>query len=321
MLKNVNNTLPLKAPKNIGVFGNDAGDLTNGLYSLGGLDLAGGDYEYGVLAVAGGSGTGRLTYVVPPLDAIKARAAQDGSLVQYILNNTLVNAGDFSLIYPTPPDVCIVFLKTWATEGFDRTSLLVDWNGTALVETVAASCSNTVVVTHSGGLNTLPFANNPNVTAILAAHLGGQEVGNSLVDVLYGAVNPSGHLPYTIALDQSDYAFADITNSTALLETENPDAWQSDFKERLLIDYKQFGRYADIQHHTRLLTSRRLLQRLCTIRIRLRAFVHDVRAQQSNSTERVCGWQHNLHTTTSSGRSRRQPHSLGRAVPCLCVRE
>ncbi|KAK4988866.1 hypothetical protein LTR50_003600 [Elasticomyces elasticus] len=240
LLKNKNNILPLKAPKNIGVFGNDAGDLTNGLYSLAG-GFASGDYEYGTLAVAGGSGTGRLTYVVPPLEAIKARARQDGSLVQYILNNTLLTSGSgFSSIFPTPPEVCLVFLKTWATEGYDRTTLLADWNSTAVVNAVAAYCNNTIVVTHSGGLNTLPFANHPNVTAILAAHLPGQETGNSIVDILYGAVNPSGKLPYTIALQESDYAFADITNSTALLETENPDAWQSDFTEQLLIDYRHF---------------------------------------------------------------------------------
>lgn len=68
------------------------------------------------------------TYVVPPLDAIKARAAQQGNdaLVQYVLNNVLLASGKgFPSVYPTPPDVCLVFLKTWATEGSDRTSLLV----------------------------------------------------------------------------------------------------------------------------------------------------------------------------------------------------
>jgi beta-glucosidase len=143
------------------------------------------------------------------------------------------------VLYP-PPEVCLVFLKTWATEGYDRPSLLVDWNGTALVESVASQCSNTIVVTHSGGLNVLPFANNPNVTAILAAHYPGEQAGNSIVDVLWSDVNPSGHLPYTVALKQSDYSFADITNSTALLNTNNPNAWQSNFKERLLIDYRWF---------------------------------------------------------------------------------
>lgn len=129
--------------------------------------------------------TGRLTYVVPPLDAIKVKAASQGNdaLVQYILNNTIAGSAFSDLIFPQPPDVCLVFLKTWATEGYDRNSLLVDWNGTALVNSIASHCPNTVVVTNSGGLNVLPFASNPNVTAILAAHYGGQEQGNSIVDV------------------------------------------------------------------------------------------------------------------------------------------
>lgn len=35
LLKNVNQTLPLKTPRSIGVFGNDAGDLVNGEYFSG----------------------------------------------------------------------------------------------------------------------------------------------------------------------------------------------------------------------------------------------------------------------------------------------
>jgi beta-glucosidase len=74
LLKNVNSTLPLKTPKNIGVFGNDAADLTHGQYTLAiSSGLASGDYDIGTLAAGGGSGTGRFTYVIPPLDAIKAR--------------------------------------------------------------------------------------------------------------------------------------------------------------------------------------------------------------------------------------------------------
>ncbi|KAK6396355.1 hypothetical protein LTR65_009439 [Meristemomyces frigidus] len=246
LLKNVDSALPLKTPKNIGVFGNDAGDEVDGLYFDGDADFTNIGFQYGVLPVGGGSGTGRFSYVVSPLEAIKAKAAQqgNGALVQYVLNNTLItDTSGFSIVQPSPPDVCLVFLKTWATEGYDRPSLLVDWNGTAVVETVAASCPNTIVITNSGGLNILPFASNPNVTAIIAAHYPGQEVGNSIVDVLWGDVNPSGKLPYTIALAEADYAFAPITNSTALLETEDPNAWQSDFEERLLIDYRYFDYY------------------------------------------------------------------------------
>ncbi|KAK5442681.1 hypothetical protein LTS15_010888 [Exophiala xenobiotica] len=243
LLKNVNNTLPLTAPQTIGVFGNDAGDVVDGLYFSGSAFQNQYGYEYGNLPVAGGSGTGRMSYLVSPLEAIKSRTAQDATLVQYILNNTLVsNAGGLSNILPVP-QVCLVFLKTWASEGYDRIGLEADWNSTGVVTSVASYCNNTIVITNSAGLNVMPWANNPNVTAILAAHLPGQESGNSIVDVLYGTVNPSGKLPYTIALNASDYNFAPITNSTALVETEDPNAWQSNFTEGLLIDYRHFDYY------------------------------------------------------------------------------
>lgn len=37
------------------------------------------------------------------------------------------------------------------------------------------------------------------------ASLGGNEAGNAITDILYGAWNPSGRLPYTIAKNISDY--------------------------------------------------------------------------------------------------------------------
>ncbi|KAK1476157.1 glycosyl hydrolase family 3 N terminal domain-containing protein [Colletotrichum cuscutae] len=123
LLKN-NNTLPLMTPMNIGVFGNDAGDLTDGLiYQDPPATNVG--FEYGTLDIGGGSSSVRHTYVVTPLDAIKERAKGFGARVQYILNNERLAAGDFHSIYPVP-DVCIVFLKTFAAEGFDCISFEAD---------------------------------------------------------------------------------------------------------------------------------------------------------------------------------------------------
>jgi beta-glucosidase len=172
--------------------------------------------------------------MVPPLEAIKVRAAQDGALVQYITNNA-VAALSIASIYPVP-EVCLVFLKTYVSEGQDRTSYDVDANGTAVVKTVAATCTNTIVITNSGGINTMSWADNENVTAIIVANFPGQEIGNSIVDVLYGAVNPSGHLPFTISYKGSEYNTA-VANFTG---TKNPNSWQSDFTEGLLIDYRYF---------------------------------------------------------------------------------
>ncbi|ORY08615.1 beta-glucosidase [Clohesyomyces aquaticus] len=230
LLKNENSALPLKAPKVIAIFGNDAGEDTQGLYNQV-------NFEYGTLTAGGGSGTGRLSYLVTPLEAIKQRASQDNTLVQQWLNNTLIinsNVTDFWI--PETPDVCLVFLKTWAEEAADREHLSVDWDGNDVVESVAKYCNNTIVVTHSSGINTLPFVDHPNVTAILAAHYPGQESGHAIVDILYGAVNPSGKLPYTIALNGTDYN----APPTTAIQTNGTNDWQSWFDEKLEIDYRYF---------------------------------------------------------------------------------
>ncbi|KAI5236669.1 hypothetical protein E4T42_09396 [Aureobasidium subglaciale] len=230
LLKNENGALPLKAPMSIAVFGNDASEPTQGLLNQN-------DYEYGTIIAGGGSGTGRAVEIVTPLQAIKAKAKEDGAIVQYWLNNTLLANTDIrSLWIPKEPEVCIVMLKTWAEEAADRESLHVDWDGDEVVARVAAACNNTVVVTHSSGINVLPWADHPNVTAIVAAHFPGEESGNSLIDILYGKVNPSGHLPYTIALNGTDYNAPPTTG----INTTGINDWQSWFDEKLEIDYRFF---------------------------------------------------------------------------------
>lgn len=154
----------IQAPRSIAIFGNDAGNPTEGFYNQD-------NYEFGNLVVGGGSGTGRLTYLDTPLDALKRKAYEDGALLQQWLNNTLIAESDVTDLWIAPePEVCIVMLKTWAEEADDRESLGFDWNGEAVVNSVAKACGNTVVVTHSAGINLYPFADHPNVTAIIAAH-------------------------------------------------------------------------------------------------------------------------------------------------------
>jgi beta-glucosidase len=170
----------LKDPRNIGIFGNDAADFTVGQYS----SSFARNYDIGTSAIGGGSGAGRFTYIVPPLEAIKAHGKSYGALVQYITDNKIVTAGGLGIIAPSPPDVCMVFLKSWASEGQDRTSLIAEWNSTVVVEKVASTCPNTIVVLHGAAPNVLPWKDNENVTAIVVAHMPGQESGNSLVDIL-----------------------------------------------------------------------------------------------------------------------------------------
>jgi beta-glucosidase len=61
-----------------------------------------------------------------------------------------------------------------------------------------------VVINAVGPVILEPWIDHPNVTAVVWAGLGGTEVGNALVDVMYGR-SPGGRLPYTIAKSPDDY--------------------------------------------------------------------------------------------------------------------
>ncbi|KAL2861085.1 beta-glucosidase [Aspergillus lucknowensis] len=233
LLKNVAGTLPLHSPKRIGVFGNDAGAPSGGPFVV--------DAPIGVMATGsngGGTGSGRIQDLVSPLEAIRDRSPH--SYIQSVLDNDVLTSENLEGIYPAP-DVCIVFLKQFATEGEDH-SLELDYDATNVVETVTSSgsCPNTVVVMHNPGPVVLPWADNDNVTAILAAHYPGEQAGNSLADILFGDVSPSGKLPYTIAYSEKDYN----TPIVNLTDVTDPNGWQLDFTEGLMIDYRHFDHAA-----------------------------------------------------------------------------
>ncbi len=92
------------------------------------------------------------------------------------------------------------------TRYMNRNNLTAWLNGDALVQAVASKNNNTIVVINSvGPLILEPWIEHPNITSVVWAGLEGTETGNALVDVIYGVVNPSGRLPYTIAKSPKDY--------------------------------------------------------------------------------------------------------------------
>ncbi|KAG7114281.1 beta-glucosidase G like protein [Verticillium longisporum] len=136
LLKNTNNVLPLGKPKNVGVFGNGAADVTQGL-TYTGDDSGPWGPNIGALSVGGGSGAGRHTRLISPLFALRGRIEDYRGRVQYLLDNHMMVEDDFTSIYPTP-EVCLVFLKTWSREGTDRLAFENDWNSTVVVENYKA---------------------------------------------------------------------------------------------------------------------------------------------------------------------------------------
>ena len=90
--------------------------------------------------------------------------------------------------------------------GGDRESLRLLPEDEALIEAVS-SVNKNVVVVYVGGSAINMNLWEPKVAGILFAWYSGMEGGSALANVLYGKVNPSGKLPFSIAKNDSDYPY------------------------------------------------------------------------------------------------------------------
>lgn len=255
------NALPLKSPKLISVFGYDAVapvqfmpnnvNPTNA-WGLGyepvlyqGAVIAASSHvvdepDYfqvafnGTLSVGGGSGGNAGPYLSAPLDALQHRAYEDNTVVQWDVSKNLTGLSQNSA-----SDACLVFINAFATEGTDRPGVYDSYSDN-LVAKVASNCTNTIVVIHNAGIRMVEsFADNPNVTAIVYAHLPGQDSGRAIASLLYGDNNFSGKLPYTVAKNESDFPAYWHTYAKAPYGVFP----QTNFTEGVYIDYRHFDKY------------------------------------------------------------------------------
>jgi beta-glucosidase len=81
------------------------------------------------------------------------------------------------------------------SEAADRASLALPSAQNALIDAVATANPHTVVVVEAGAALAMPWLSK--VSAVVDQWYSGQTDGNSLAAVLFGEVNPSGHLPVT----------------------------------------------------------------------------------------------------------------------------
>lgn len=88
--------------------------------------------------------------------------------------------------------LCVGLDHEWECEGYDRRTMDLPPGTDRLVREVLAANPNTAVVIQSGTPVTVPWADT--ARAIVYAGFGGNEGGNAISDVIFGAVNPSGKL-------------------------------------------------------------------------------------------------------------------------------
>jgi len=93
-------------------------------------------------------------------------------------------------------DVVIVFAEQWVGEAQDALGTGLPGNQDALIGKISRANHNTVVVLETGGPVTMPWIKKP--AAVLQAWYPGTSGGEAIARILFGQVNPSGHLPASI---------------------------------------------------------------------------------------------------------------------------
>lgn len=194
LLKNDAKLLPMaKFYKKIAVIGSHA-DV--GVLSGGGSSQV---YPVGGIAAYSGGPDGfpgpMLYYPSSPLKAIQARALE--SKVSYNDGTDAASAAKLA----ADSDIVLVFVNQWTAESVDVPNLSLPDNQDQLVAAVAKANAKTVVVLQTGGPVLMPWL--ANVGAAVEAWYPGSNGGEAIARVLFGEVNPSGHLPATFPASES----------------------------------------------------------------------------------------------------------------------
>ena len=88
------------------------------------------------------------------------------------------------------------------SEGADRIAYGLPYNQDAVIEALAAANPNLAVCLVSGNAVAMPWVGQ--VRSIAQCWFCGSEAGNSIADVIFGKVNPSGKLPFTFPVRIED---------------------------------------------------------------------------------------------------------------------
>ena len=239
LLKNDNNTLPLKKGDKVAVFGRSAFNY----------------YKSGL----GSGGLVNTKYVVSILDALRNEKdiVLDEDLLEiyseWIKENPYdeghgwgtvpwsqkeMKVEDYILRVAKENDIALVMIGRTAGEDQDSKNeagsyLLTDVEKD-MIKKVSKLFRRTVVVLNVGNIIDMKWVDEYNPSAVLYAWQGGQEGGNGVIDVLTGRVNPCGKLTDTIAKNIEDYP-----------STKNfGDSERNYYEEDIYVGYRYFESFA-----------------------------------------------------------------------------
>ncbi|WP_433966771.1 glycoside hydrolase family 3 C-terminal domain-containing protein [Tunturiibacter gelidiferens] len=116
-------------------------------------------------------------------------------------------------------------------EGGDRTFELPYGQTELIREMVAANPKVVVAITSGGNVESTTWIDR--VPAVLETWYAGQEAGQALAEILFGDINPSGHLPATFERKAED-------NPTFANYYPEGDSKRVDYKEGIFVGYRGY---------------------------------------------------------------------------------
>jgi beta-glucosidase len=189
LLRNQNNALPLPAGAHIVVTGPSADSMTN---QLGGWSVA----WQGVFGSGHVCCTGPANQIPPGTTVLKGLQAEDKNITYATDQQTAVSDA-------ASADAVVVAVgeKAYAEGLGDNPAPALAPDQQALISALEATGKPVIVVVIAG--RPLGLGPAENAAGLLMAYQGSTEAGAAVADVIFGKVNPSGHLPVTWPSDAS----------------------------------------------------------------------------------------------------------------------
>lgn len=228
----------------------------------GGKIVVVGENAYKMMVVGGGSSNLKTKYEIIPIDALREAFAGKAEVIWergYVGDVTTdynrVVTGQ-KLEDPRSPQKLIADAVAAAkdadvvifigglnksdkqdNEGTDRSDILLPYGQEKVIEALAEANNRLVVVNISGSPVAMPWEDK--ARAIVQGWYGGSESGHALADVLTGAVNPSGKLPFTVPYRLDDGPLKTERQYPGILE-KGSDKWQEYYDEGVFIGYRWY---------------------------------------------------------------------------------
>lgn len=164
------------------------------------------------------------------------RRHDPGAVVQYNEGADVPSAAALA----AKSQIAIVFVTQWMSEGMDRPTIELPDNQDALVEAVAKANPHTIVVIESGGPVAMPWVNH--VQAVIEAWYPGIGGAQSIADILFGDVDPSGRLAITFPKNDAQLPRPEVPGLSAEKEPGGlPEAARHQTPAPFNVDYNVEG--------------------------------------------------------------------------------